>query len=68
MEGQPELVASLNRSRGHSLMRRTKLLPGMHISQIEIRNDFLWLFYDTDVACLQCFDAVGWAAGRASGL
>jgi len=22
----------------------------------------------TDVACLHCFDAVGWMAGRASGL
>ena len=28
-----------------------------------------WIFMDACVAvCLQCFDAVGWAAGRASGL
>ena len=28
-----------------------------------------WLSYElTRLTCLQCFDAVGWAAGRASGL
>ena len=29
-------------------------------------NDLVDSCYDND--CLQCFDAVGWAAGRASGL
>ena len=26
------------------------------------------IFIDLFIFCLQCFDAVGWAAGRASGL
>jgi len=29
---------------------------------------FLVVAYDRSVLCFQCFDAVGWAAGRASGL
>jgi len=31
---------------------------------------YLYLFISTlySISCLQCFDAVGWAAGRASGL
>ena len=35
-------------------------------NSIAYRNDFLlfWL----PIVCLQCFDAVGWAVGRASGL
>jgi len=30
------------------------------------KNNFV--SYDPELLCLQCFDAVGWAAGRASGL
>ena len=29
---------------------------------------FVFTFYCIYFSCLQCFDAVGWAAGRASGL
>jgi len=29
---------------------------------------FVFFLCFTDSLCLQCFDAVGWAAGRASGL
>jgi len=38
---------------------------------IMLRNIILYMLnYDDVVAglCLQCFDAVGWVAGRASGL
>jgi len=33
-------------------------------------NSFMWIMvlYNVFTWCLQCFDAVGWAAGRASGL
>ena len=31
-------------------------------------NDFFVLLFSFSFFCLQCFDAVGWAAGRASGL
>ena len=27
-----------------------------------------WVCYEQFLQCLQCFDTVGWAAGRASGL
>ena len=31
-------------------------------------NSTVHIFFLTNAFCLQCFDAVGWAAGRASGL
>ena len=38
------------------------------INSIQILGFILICLYYTIIYCLQCFDAVGWAAGRASGL
>ena len=32
------------------------------------RNWWIFFTYIKESLCLQCFDAVGWAAGRVSGL
>jgi len=48
---------------------RDRVIP-FALGEILTASDFLHIIrcmvYVTD--CLQCFDAVGWAAGRASGL
>jgi len=36
--------------------------------QTQYKVDTNFLFSFLSVKCLQCFDAVGWAAGRACGL
>jgi len=38
------------------------------ILKIGYKVKYILIFVDIYVHCLQCFDAVGWAAGRASGL
>jgi len=37
-------------------------------TDIQLLSPLLKLYYNCNTICLQCFDAVGWAAGRASGL
>ena len=37
------------------------------ILKIGYKVTYILIFVDIYVHCLQCFDAVGWAAGRASG-
>ena len=34
----------------------------------ELQQRFIFVLDIDNLQCLQCFDAVGWAAGRASGL
>ena len=45
------------------------MINSVKLLQASVREN--WLIFDyltVDRMCLQCFDAVGWAAGRASGL
>ena len=51
---------------GHSNEARRKIVSGVlaHSDCCEISKFCLFV----RKLCLQCFDAVGWAAGRASGL
>ena len=39
-----------------------------HKLQVDVRSSQNRFFSCKSIFCLQCFDAVGWAAGRASGL
>ena len=50
-----------------NLRRDKETLLDEHHRQMQVR---CWLssFFRSGTLCLQCFDAVGWAAGRASGL
>ena len=45
------------------LFHSGKLRSGVFLSQFSILMQLLWC-----MLCLQCFVAVGWATGRASGL
>ena len=47
---------------GHSLQEVVHVL---HMKAIDF---YILVFFSISESCLQCFDAVGWAAGRASGL
>jgi len=42
-------------------------LEALHNQCLDVLSDFGFCMLD-QMACLQCFDAVGWVAGRASGL
>jgi len=55
-----------------SLSLLTNMLPGPITSEItnlwRRTNLFIIIIMTMSMICLQCFDAVGWAAGRASGM
>ena len=42
------------------------VLKQWHLQQRETEDSFVYTIKQT--SCLRCFDAVGWASGRASGL
>jgi len=63
-----------NYSEGCQFLSSSLLLPSRHpVPAPQIRCHNFWRCINLYVCicmyvCLQCFDAVGWAAGRASGL
>ena len=58
--------------RGRVLLGVAKPLPLPDIGESSVASDFMpvsnCISAGLNLLCLQCFDAVGWAAGRASGL
>jgi len=57
--------------RSHSCLYHSQLRLVLNLSTMEGCKAELLVLPDnrsTDFLCLQCFDAVGWAAGKASGL
>ena len=50
-------------STAHSCDKQTYTETTEHWCLLAMQTDYIYL-----QVCLQCFDAVGWAAGRASGL
>jgi len=47
---------------------RKGIRPVKKLSGGVLKSKIILSFYHIVHFCLQCFDAVGWAAGRASGL
>ena len=56
-------------SRGTNMRNRATAEPAAPTAP-SVSNGYISFAVDksSDIFCLQCFDAVGWAAGRASGL
>ena len=52
----------------YQFMEVVKQAVATIMSQLDSRGFFAFLAYFFSVLCLQCFDTVGWAAGRAYGL
>ena len=53
----------------HTHTHLTALCPALPRSADTRKVKSIWILLKKEiVSCLQCFDTVGWAAGRASGL